>query len=651
MDRIRRRLAERRRDASGASEGPAPEPEGNEYEGEGGDQAPGSSFKRPELGAFGETGREALEWISELGGSIAGRVRAAAGAVADLWFGLSLLARRRIAAAAALLGLVVFVVGVVAPLAPCWAPGGDRCPPDDDAAKLVPADAGAYVHANLDPDTDQYEAAAEVTALVPDLTAEATGLLSTAVDRQVIYQRDIQPWSAGELAVALVGGSATADRLLLVEVADAEGAAQFAERVLRAGVETADVEGVAVSTDRRGLSSAITDGFLLIGPELQVRRSVELSVEDSIEFNPVAQEALEALPEERLVEAFVSADLAGALAGQEALGAFDTIVNSEGAEAGAAALSFDEGAVELSVRSLQDPERSESDPDFFAALPLFEPELTEQVGADALAYMGVGDPGASAATLVGQAADTAPDLFRGLRAFSRRLRSRQQVDLERDVLPLLEGEAALTVEPESLPGDDPAQPSSPGVVAPTGVPYLALLATGVDPETSARDLAELQVPLADAVDASEGQSPVFESIEIGGVTAQSLRLSRIVELTYATYDDELVVGTSPAAVERARADADPLAGSEEFERATEGFPDQMSMLLYFDFRGLLALGERLFLAEDPDYARFAQDLRTIDRIGIAVRRTRVELATDVRVTVAGERRSAFGEDPLGADPG
>jgi hypothetical protein len=677
LDRIRKWLTERRHEVSRGGEkgadqpGPAP---GRDPDEVGAD----SGFERPALGDLGETRREAIgrrlsglrSRLSSRGRSGEGRVLASAGdrlasagrgllgglrtgaaAASDLWFGLSLPVRQRLAALALLLAGAVLVFGVIAPLAPCWAPGGDRCPPDDDAAFLVPADVGAYVHLNLDPDTDQYEAAAELAPLLPDLTSEAAGLLSVAAERRIVYRRDVQPWSAGELALALAPDGLETGRLLLIEVADAEGAAAFADRILGPGVTESELNGTTVKTDREGLSASIAEGFLLIGPEAGVRRSIELPAGNSIAADPPAQRVLDALPDQRLLDAVASPDLLRALSAAGTLGPFDTFVNARGAEVVAAALGFEEGALDVSVRSIQDEEVADQEPDFFAALPLFEPALTERVGADALVYLGVGDPGSGAARLADQAVDTAPDLFRGLRSFSRRLRSREGVDVEQDLLPLLEGEAALTVEPETLAGERPAEPASPGAVAPTGIPYLALLATDVDSESGARELAQLQVPLAAAVDPASEQPPVFETREIGGVEAYSLRLSRVVDLTYATYDEQLVVGTRPAAVERARAGGESLAGSEEFERATDGFPEQLSMLLYFDFRGLLTLGERLFLAEDPDYVRFAQDLRTLDAIAIAIRRTRSELATDARITVAGERRAAFGVDPIPAPSG
>ena len=57
---------------------------------------------------------------------------------------------------------------VAVPALPCEAPGGDTCPPADDAIQLVPQDALAYVHLNVDRDTEQYEDAAKVSERFPE---------------------------------------------------------------------------------------------------------------------------------------------------------------------------------------------------------------------------------------------------------------------------------------------------------------------------------------------------------------------------------------------------------------------------------------------------------------------------------------------------
>jgi hypothetical protein len=303
----------------------------------------------------------------------------------------------------------------------------------------------------------------------------------------------------------------------------------------------------------------------------------------------------------------------------------------------AAALAVEEDGVRVAVRSVLDPELSGSDPGPFRGLPPFEPTLTSRIKGDALVYLGVADPAAAAAALVGPALSTAPEVFGGLRRFSRRLARRAGVDLGRDLLPLLPGEAALTVEPDEPPPAAGAEGGgeTPGLAGPTGAPYLALVARGVDVPSVLDELEQLQGPIAAAVDPGGGREPDFETREIGGIEAQLLPLSPVVDLTYAAAGDQLIVATSPGAVERYLADAEPLAGAESFERVTRSFDDEVSALLYLGFRDLLALGERLFLAEDPTYARYAVELRALDAAALAVTQTPSELRVDARVTIGG----------------
>ena len=115
-----------------------------------------------------------------------------------------------------------------------------------------------------------------------------------------------------------------------------------------------------------------------------------------------------------------------------------------------------------------------------------------------------------------------------------------------------------------------------------------MLATGVDVDTALTELAELQGPIADGVDPdSSGQAPVFESSEVAGVEAQSLQISPVVDLTYAGWDDELVVGTSPlggrAGPLRRRHARRP---TDAYRQTTDPLPDQLSMLVYLNTRSV-----------------------------------------------------------------
>ena len=115
-----------------------------------------------------------------------------------------------------------------------------------------------------------------------------------------------------------------------------------------------------------------------------------------------------------------------------------------------------------------------------------------------------------------------------------------------------------------------------------------------------------------------------------------------VELTYAAYDDRLVVATDPLGVETARAGGAGLAGSERFQAVTDDLPEEVSLLAYLDLRGLLSIGEQIGLAGDPVYARFAQDLRVLDSAAVSVLASETEISTDLNLVIEEP-------DPVGAD--
>ncbi len=76
---------------------------------------------------------------------------------------------------------------------------------------LVPADALAYVHVNIEAGTDQAEDAATVAERTPLLTQQVLGprrrpSSSAARGSAPNFAEDIEPWFGGEIAIAVVPG-------------------------------------------------------------------------------------------------------------------------------------------------------------------------------------------------------------------------------------------------------------------------------------------------------------------------------------------------------------------------------------------------------------------------------------------------------------
>lgn len=586
--------------------------------------------------------------------------RAVGRGVRGFWMGLSLRTRQRFAlavvgalAAAALLAFLV-------PRLPCQFPSGDVCAPADDAELVVPADALGYVHLTLDPDSEQYGNAAASLEGLPEVSRQIIGRLLAQVPgpggEPADFESDIAPWLGGQAAVAIVPQAGSAEQVQLLEEGDPQAAADFAASLAASSPRTADYRGVEISTDARGLATASVGGFLTIGTEAGVRRLVDVSSGAEgvrpLSDDPVASELRDELPAERFAEAYVSEDGIESLIASESspLSSLEPFVDAAASRGAAASLGAGEGTLEVSVRSLVDPERAKSNPGFFAAFPAFDPELPERLAADTLGYVGIAEPGTTVSELLAQATAEAPALAEGFTAAAERLRDLGDVNVTDQLLPALGGEAAFALQPgaESRPAPGPEQtttapapapeglPQGPAPVAPgeAPVPILQFLADGVDSERARGALAQLQGPIAEALNTETSlQAPVFDRREVDGVEIQVLRVSPTVNLTYALADDSLAVATQPEGVEQVIAGEGGLGEAERFTRATADFPSEPSLLAYLDLSGLVELGEREGLGEDPVYAVFAPEIRRLQALALVVEAEPTSIATDVRLVI------------------
>jgi hypothetical protein len=535
------------------------------------------------------------------------------------WRSLSVIARRRLVAAVAAAAVLVVFFSAIVPNLPCQFPGGDGCPPAEDALELVPADSLAYVHANIDPETEEFAAASQIGDDLPVLSGQlaqrALALAALGGGEGLDFEGEIAPWFAGELAlIVLPGDTTTAERVQLLEVADEEGATEYADAIAVGQVATAEYEGVEVSVDQRDTATAVMDGFLAIGTEAAVQAVIATSEgADSLADDSAATEVRDELPDHRFADAWLAPegidDLVAANPG--ALGTLSPLL-APGVTLGAAlSLSADEGELEVAVRSALEPEREDSDT-FFGAFPAFEPTLAERLRPGTLAYLGLGDPSEAVSSLISQAGAEAPGIAAGFAQLAETLRREANVDLEGGLIEALGDQAAFALEPAPGQGDAP-------LAAP---PFGLFLAEGVDEDAARRGLAALA-----------GQASVFEQTEIAGVETNSVRVSPTTELTYAVFDGLAAVSTDAAGVAQTIEGEGGLERSALYERATEDMPDEVAVQLFLDLGGLVRAGEEAGLAEDPVYAAFAGEFRRLDALALAVTDADDTLATDLRLLV------------------
>ena len=531
--------------------------------------------------------------------------------------------------------VVLLIATLVVPNLPCSLPGGNECAPDDDAIDLAPAASVAYAHANLDPDTDQAAQATEIAGRMPLVSGQLIGQSATLLGTGAPLGAATEDWFGGEAAGIVIGGGADAERVQLLETTDAAGSRAYVESIAGGVPESTRYRDVEVTEDGRGVASAVTNGFLVLGTGQGVRAVIDVATgaegAESLADDDVATAALSELPEDRVAEAYLSADGIEAFVASPRgpLATFEPVVDSAASRGAALSLSADDDGFGLALRSVLDPKRAEADPGFFAAFEDFDPELPDELAADTLAYLGLGQPRGTVAALLRQATVRAPGIAAGFADLIENLRGDADVDLQGDLLEALGGEAAFAVVPRTsagLEGD-----ALPSASAPT--PYLEFLAKDVDEERARDALARLQGPIARSLDPELG-APVFEQRSFGDLDAEILRLSPVAQIVYATFDSRLVIANDVAAIERlAEGVDDTLAEVDRYSDTVDGLPDEPDLLAYLDLRGLLSFAEQSGLAEDTAYSRFAPDLRRLGSFGLAVTQSEDTLAVDARLLV------------------
>jgi hypothetical protein len=547
-------------------------------------------------------------------------------AIVAPWRKLSVHGRRRVVALFVIVVAVVLIATVAVPALPCSFPGGDECAPDDDAIALVPDDALAYLHANLDADTEEYSDLAALAGKLPlfsdQIAQRALAALAGSGASSIDFDHDIRPWFGGEVALAVLDDSGKPDPVELIEVSDADGADKFAAQV-SAGTTTAKQVG----------------GFLAIGSSTGVAAiSDTADGGNSLGDDSTATDVIDELPDHRVADAWLSPDgISSLIVGSRSTLSSLTPLLAPGASEGAAVsvgTSDDGDSFELAVRSSLDPKRAKSAPGFFAAFPAFEPKLPERLPAGSLAYLGFAAPGDTVRALLEQAGSEAPGIADAFDQLTNQLHHQSGLDVTGDLVDALGDEAGLTLGATSSEGSS----SSAG----QPFPYLTFVSSGVDEDKLREALAALQAPLGD----------VSSDQQIAGVDAHTLQISQTVAITYAILDGLAVAATSPDGVAAvAASDGGGLADDDRYTAATDGFADEVSLIGYVDFHDLVGLAEQLGLAEDPVYATFAGEFRRLDALAFEVGTSDNVLATDARLSIGDAPPADAQSSPVPAPSG
>ena len=531
---------------------------------------------------------------------------AAGRAVRGLWFRRSLRFRRRFAAVLLVFALYAVFRLVALPGVPCEVSPAEECPPGDDAIALVPADAYAYAHLNLDRDSSQFEQAADLAALFPHFRSIAQGSFrALGPGRRLDLAVEVLPVLGDELAAAeLPAKGGGVEPILIAKLAEGAGAGALVSRLTGPKRSSAPYHGVEVTTYSGHLASAVDEGFLLFGDRHAVLVAIDVGRgdADSLEDDDRAAEARDALPDNRLADIYVSKDgIDRLLGGGGGIAAqLDTFTDFGASEGIAAALVAHEQGIELDLSSKLDPDAAKAAPSFFSAFPEFDPSLASAFPPDTLALLAVGDLSKTVNSLLDQADAAVPGISEAFDRFSAQVAQEGGPNLDQDLLPLLHGETAV------------------GVSAARPVPYVTMVFDDVDEDKAREVVAGLQAPLIAAINpARTGEAPTLAAQRVDGVEVRKLRISAALDLAYAITDGRLIVSTNPRGVEQAIAGTSNLAGDRDYETVSGAASGAVSALVFLNLEGLVKLAEPRGLAEIV--SEFSDDLARLKTLGVAVR--------------------------------
>jgi Protein of unknown function (DUF3352) len=566
-----------------------------------------------------EKGQIAGRWLKRSGAASAEGARSAG----DWWARRSRGTKMRTYAVAGVALLYLVVKFLPVPGVPCQISAAKECAPSNDTVAYVPSDAALYAHMTVNSDSHQWELAQELGDRLPNFTAllqSDTRALSVAGSNPINLSEQVLPWAKDDLTLLGVAGPAkSVVQAYVVGVGDEAMADEFLTAASPGGKsKQSEVNGGTLTVYSNGFAAGRFGDQAVFGNVAAVRAALDANAGRVPELTESEQGSpLESLPDVRLAEVYLSQTgvlrlLAGRAGGASQL---NTFVDYGATTGMAASMRVRDDGVEVHLNSRLDPKLEQQSPTVFASLPEFEPALADEAGPRALGYVGVGELGPAINEALATAGVGAQGLAGSLRQLAQSLQQEAGVDPLKDLLPALEGQAALIAEPTDA------------------VPYASLIVDGVDEERAGEALAALQQPLVRSLSAGGARVARFQTREVDGVAVHSVQASPAVELSYAIFDGKLVVSTRPEGISQVRSSGDNLAGTNDFEDVADRLPDRVSALVFLNLEEVLGLAQQAGLAENPLYASLSEDISRVGSLGLAVRGGEDELRSELFLAI------------------
>ena len=425
----------------------------------------------------------------------------------------------------------------------------------DRAAKATPADTAAYLNVYLQPSVGQQmnlfaligrlRGFGDAAALEGKIDEVAQRLLGQA---GIDYANDVHPWLGAQLALSVAPGDAgdAPQILLLAAVKDPAAARAAVPRLLASGGASFTPEtyrGQATMTSSQA-SYALLSDLLLVAttPErLHAALDAEANREPSLADLPAFRAAMSAVAADHLASAYLDLPRTVGIAAGGHVGGYGTAALALTADPDGLHVA---GSVPFTADAASDEARAAH------ALGARSSTLAAWVprtsSAEAVVF-GLAQSFADLEATIAHDSALAPaaDALNQLRAIAA---LGLGVNVDRDVLPLVDGEVAVALEG----------------VGPEGPHGQVLLRPG-DPAAGEAALDRIRTALVD-----RGSTVTTQQVQGSTVTAITVPL--IGHLAYAVVDDVVLLALDPADVAAAigaRAAGQTLADDERYASAFE----------------------------------------------------------------------------------
>ncbi len=511
--------------------------------------------------------------------------------------------RQALLLAVALLGILAAVALGIALV------GGGAGGPATGAAKIVPADALAYVNVSIDAGRSAVKKSLALARRFPDYAHIRDGILGrvaailgggTAVD----YSRDVAPWLGNEAALGLLNTtSATAGTLMVFDIKNRARAQSFLSHNGASTIGT--YRGVPLQSYSSGTELAFVKHFLLAGQDASVREAIDVSAgaAPALADSQAFQRTAAGEPADRVLDGYVSA--AGVnrvlLPRGGLLGGLGTLLYEPALQGVAFSLSPTGSGARMRVHSTLD-----------TSLTRLHPVTPTSVHPTLASIMPTGS------TLLFDVANLS-------RVAPRVLAAAASAGFAGRVGPLLHRlGGALAAEGVNVPAVLSVFGSETALgVTPPGLsasPALVLVTRTSHPAKAIAQLGALEQPLAQlfaAPSTGPGQAPVFNDVTIDGVPAHQLSLTSGLQLDYAVFDGLVVLSTGRDGIAALATRKGSLADSSAYRSIRAQSPDRVTSLLFLDFSQLLSLGEQTGLTAASRVHALLPDLQRIQALGLS----------------------------------